>query len=249
MIELIEVSKRFGTNVILDKVSLRVEEGETLALFGPSGTGKSVTLKHIIGLIEPDEGDVIVDGVSIPNASRSALKRVRQRVGYVFQGSALFDSMDVEENILLGMPEQRVREDKAGCHERAMECLRLVNLERQVAHLYPSELSGGMQKRVAMARAIAGHQAYLLYDEPTTGLDPKNASIITNLIAHLQEELGVTGIIVTHDIENAFRVSDRVALLYEAQIHALGTVEEFLESSDPVVQSFVRPDTESVPTA
>ncbi len=249
MIELIEVSKAFGNNVVLERVSFRVEEGETLGLFGPSGTGKSVTLKHIIGLIEPDEGDVIVDGISIPNAGRSELTAVRRRVGYVFQGSALFDSMDVCENILLGMPEEMVRQDRAAALERVEECLRLVNLEPEVAHLYPSELSGGMQKRVAMARAIAGHQRYLLYDEPTTGLDPKNATIITNLIAHLNEEIGVTGIMVTHDLENAFRVCDRVALLYEARIHALGTVQEFIESDDPIVQSFVNPDPESIQVA
>ena len=249
MIELIEVSKSFGPKVILDHVSFRVEEGETLGLFGPSGTGKSVTLKHIIGLIEPDEGDVIVDDISIPSASRSQLKKVRQSVGYVFQGSALFDSMDVEENILLGMPEGMIEKDKAAAHERVLECLRLVNLELDVAGLYPSELSGGMQKRVAIARAIAGHQKYLLYDEPTTGLDPKNAAIITSLISHLNDEIGVTGIVVTHDLENAFRVCDRVALLDEARIHSLGTVQEFLESKDPVVQSFVNPDTQTIPVA
>ncbi len=249
MIELIQVSKAFGRNVILDRVSFLVEEGEMLALFGPSGIGKSVTLKHIIGLIEPDEGDVIVDGISITHATRGQLRRVRQRVGYVFQGSALFDSMDVCENILLGMPEEQVRQDHAASLERVQECLRLVNLEPDVAHLYPSELSGGMQKRVAMARAISGYQKYLLYDEPTTGLDPKNAAIITTLIKHLNEEIGVTGIMVTHDLENAFRVCDRVALLYDARIHALGTVKEFIESDDPVVQSFVNPDTESIPVA
>lgn len=249
MIELIEVSKSFGPKVILNRVSFRVEEGETLGLFGPSGTGKSVTLKHIIGLIEPDEGDVIVDGISIPDASRSQLKSVRQRVGYVFQGSALFDSMDVEENILLGMPEQMVEKDKAAAHDRVLECLGLVNLELDVARLYPSELSGGMQKRVAIARAIAGHQKYLLYDEPTTGLDPKNAAIITNLISHLNDEIGVTGIVVTHDLENAFRVCDRVALLYNSRIHSVGTVHEFVESDDPVVQSFVNPDTQTIPAA
>ncbi len=249
MIELVHVSKQFGSNIILDDVSLRIEEGETLALFGPSGIGKSVTLKHIIGLIEPDEGDVRVDGISIPNATRRELQRVRQRVGYVFQGSALFDSMNVEENIMLGIPEEQVRADKEAAGERVLECLRLVNLEPAVAELYPSELSGGMKKRVAMARAISGRQTYLLYDEPTTGLDPKNATIMTNLIHHLNVEIGVTGVMVTHDLENAFRVCDRVALLYDAKIRALGTVQEFKESEDPVVQSFVNPDTESLEVA
>ena len=242
MIDLIGVSKAFGDNVILNEVSLDVEEGGTLALFGPSGTGKSVMLKHIIGLIEPDVGDVIVDGVSIPNASRTELNEVRQRVGYVFQGSALFDSLSVGENIQLGMDIDGChRQSKAECDDRIEECLRLVNLAPEVADLYPIELSGGMQKRVAIARAFAGHQRYLLYDEPTTGLDPENATIITNLIGHLQRQIGVTSIMVTHDLDNAFRVADRVALLYEARIRFVGTVEEFRESTDPAVRRFVHP--------
>ena len=242
MIDLIGVSKSFGNKVILSDVSLRVEEGGTLALFGPSGTGKSVLLKHIIGLIEPDRGDVIVDGISIPNASRGELNGVRQRVGYVFQGSALFDSLSVGENIQLGMDIDGChRRGKLECDARIAECLHLVNLEPEVAELYPIELSGGMQKRVAIARAFAGYQRYLLYDEPTTGLDPENATIITNLIAHLQRQIGVTSIMVTHDLDNAFRVADRVALLYETSIRFTGTVEEFRESTDPAVRRFVHP--------
>ena len=242
MIEIIGVSKSFGENVVLSDVSLSVEEGHTLALFGPSGTGKSVLLKHIIGLIEPDEGDVIVDGVSIPNAGSRQLNSVRQKVGYVFQGSALFDSLTVGENIELGM-------DVDGSHyetpkqrqARVEECLRQVNLDPSVSDLYPIELSGGMQKRVGIARAFAGHQRYLLYDEPTTGLDPENATVITNLIGHLDQEIGVTSIMVTHDLDNAFRVADRVALLYGARIRFLGSVEDFRASTDPAVRRFVYP--------
>lgn len=246
MINIIGLSKAFGDNVVLDDVSLQVSEGLTTALFGPSGTGKSVLIKHIIGLIEPDAGDVIVDGLSIPNANIRQLNQVRQRVGYVFQGSALFDSLSVGENIQLGMDIDGCRHAKRECDMRVAECLRLVNLDPQVADLYPIELSGGMQKRVAIARAFAGHQRYLLYDEPTTGLDPENAFIISRLISQLQDEIGVTSIVVTHDLENAYRVADRVALLYKAKIRFEGTVDEFRHSDDPVVQKFVNPSEETI---
>lgn len=249
MIDIVGVKKRFGDNVVLDGVTLHVPEGGTTALFGPSGTGKSVLIKHIIGLIEPDEGDVNVDGVSIVNANRRQLNQVRQRVGYVFQGAALFDSLSVGENIRLGMDIDGCRYAESECQMRVAECLRLVNLDPAVANLYPIELSGGMQKRVAIARAFAGHQRYLLYDEPTTGLDPENAFIITNLIEHLQEEIGVTSIMVTHDLDNAFLVADRVALLYEATIRFDGTVDEFRESDDPLVQRFVNPSKETIGVA
>lgn len=249
MIDIIGISKNFGDKVILDKISLCVREGGTTALFGPSGTGKSVLIKHIIGLIDPEEGDVIVDGVSITNASRRELNQVRQRVGYVFQGAALFDSLTVGENIQLGMDIDGCRHAKTECEMRIAECLRLVNLEPEVAELYPIELSGGMQKRVAIARAFSGHQRYLLYDEPTTGLDPENAFVITNLIGHLQEEIGVTSIMVTHDLDNAFRVADRVALLYAGKIQFEGTVDEFRESDNPLVQRFVSPSEETIGVA
>ncbi|MGD8866349.1 MAG: ATP-binding cassette domain-containing protein [Gemmatimonadales bacterium] len=246
MINIIGLSKAFGDKVILDEVSLQVPEGVTTALFGPSGTGKSVLIKHIIGLIDPDAGDVIVDGVSIPDANIRQLNQVRQRVGYVFQGSALFDSLSVGENIQLGMDIDGCRHARSECDMRVAECLRLVNLDPQVADLYPIELSGGMQKRVAIARAFAGHQRYLLYDEPTTGLDPENAFIISRLISQLQDEIGVTSIVVTHDLENAYRVADRVALLYKAKIRFEGTVDEFRNSDDPVVQKFVNPSEETI---
>lgn len=247
MIKIENISKAFGDKVILDDVSLTVHEGETLALFGPSGTGKSVLLKHIIGLIDPDEGDLFVDGVSIPNATTRELNEVRQRVGYVFQGAALFDSMTVAENIRLGMEIDGCRHAERECESRVSECLKLVNLSLDVANFFPIELSGGMQKRVAIARAFAGHQRYLLYDEPTTGLDPENAFIITNLIDQLREEIGVTSIIVTHDLDNAFMVADRIALLYQGSIRFCGTVQGFQDSDDPIVQRFVRPSLETVP--
>jgi phospholipid/cholesterol/gamma-HCH transport system ATP-binding protein len=246
MIDIVGLSKAFGDNVVLDEVSIHVPEGLTTALFGPSGTGKSVLIKHIIGLIEPDAGDVVVDGVSIPSANNRQLNQVRQRVGYVFQGAALFDSLTVGENIQLGMDIDGCRHAKSECDLRVAECLNLVNLDPQVADLYPIELSGGMQKRVAIARAFSGHQRYLLYDEPTTGLDPENAFIISRLISQLQDDIGVTSIVVTHDLENAFRVADRVALLYRARIRFEGTVDDFRNSDDPVVQKFVNPSEETI---
>jgi len=242
MIDIIGISKSFGDKAVLNDVSLRVQEGGTLALFGPSGTGKSVLLKHIIGLIEPDAGDVIVDGVSITRASRQQLNQVRQRVGYVFQGAALFDSLSVGENIRLGMDIDGCRHSEVECRSRVAECLQLVNLDPDVAELYPVEISGGMQKRVAIARAIAGHQRYLLYDEPTTGLDPENAYIITRLIDELRREIGVTSIIVTHDLDNAFRAADRIALLYRGRIRFNGSVDDFRDSDDPIVRRFVSPE-------
>jgi phospholipid/cholesterol/gamma-HCH transport system ATP-binding protein len=244
MIELREVSKRFGSNVVLDHVNLSVEDGETVALLGPSGVGKSVLLKHIIGLIKPDSGDIIVDGLHVPVLKRQELSEMRSRIGYVFQNGALFDSMDVHENIRLGITDQTLYEDDKYCADRVKECLRLVNLPAEVAQKFPVELSGGMRKRVGIARAIAGKPKYLLYDEPTSGLDPMNADVIDALIERLQSELGVTGVVVSHDVRGSFRVADRVALLWQAKIRAVGTAEEILASHDPAVQQFLERDLE-----
>ena len=244
MIELRDVAKRFGAQVVLDGVTLTVNEGETLALLGPSGTGKSVLLKHIIGLIRPDSGDVLVDGLSVPHLKRKQLSELRTRIGYVFQNGALFDSMDVYENIRLGITNEEQYRDRAFCDERVKECLRLVNLTPEVGQKMPAELSGGMRKRVGIARAIAGKPVYLLYDEPTSGLDPLNADVIDALIQRLQQELGVTSVVVSHDVRGSFRVADRVALLWQSQIRAVGTAEEILASKDPAVQQFLERDLE-----
>ena len=249
MIELRHVSKRFIENVVLDDVSLEIKNGETLALLGPSGVGKSVLLKHIIGLIRPDSGDVLVDGLSVPKLKRKELSHLRTRIGYVFQNGALFDSMDVFENIRLGITDSAMNRDAAYCAERVPECLRLVNLAPEVAAKYPAELSGGMRKRVGIARAIAGKPKYLLYDEPTSGLDPVNADIIDSLVKHLADTLGVTSIMVTHDVRGAFRVSDRVALLSGGEIVLQGTPQEFLVSTDPRIKAFLERDFESHPFA
>jgi phospholipid/cholesterol/gamma-HCH transport system ATP-binding protein len=240
MIEFQNLHKRFGEHVVLRGVDLTVAEGETLVLLGPSGTGKSVLLKHAVGLLDPDEGDVVVDGVSISRASAAELLAVRRRVGYVFQNAALFDSMTVLENLWLALDvDERRPRSVASCRDEAAALLERVNLDPVVLERRPGELSGGMRKRVGVARAIASRPKYLLYDEPTTGLDPVNAEKIDTLILELREELGVTGIVVTHDMESAFRVGDRIALLTEGRLRACDTPAGILASEDPVVRQFV----------
>jgi phospholipid/cholesterol/gamma-HCH transport system ATP-binding protein len=244
MIELKHVSKRFLDHIVLDDVDFDVRNGETVALLGPSGVGKSVLLKHIIGLIRPDSGEVLVDGLSVPDLKRRQLAELRTHIGYVFQNGALFDSMDVFENIRLGITNETSYRDLKFCTDRVNECLRLVNLSADVGKKMPAELSGGMRKRVGIARAIAGKPTYLLYDEPTSGLDPVNADVIDTLVERLQDELGVTSVVVTHDVRGAFRVADRIALLWQAKIRAVGTAEQILASKDPAVQQFLERDLE-----
>ena len=242
MIELKNVHKRFGEQVILDGVNFVVQDGETVALLGPSGTGKSVLLKHIIGLIRPDIGTVEVDGKLVGKLKREDLAELRSRIGYVFQNGALFDSDTVYENIRLGLIDEKQYNDEEFARARVAECLRLVNLAPETAEKYPAQLSGGMRKRVGIARAIAGKPKYLLYDEPTSGLDPVNSDIIDNLVKRLADELGVTSIMVTHDVRGAFRVADRLALLTGGKIVQHGTPQDFLASNNPQVKEFLERD-------
>ena len=242
MIVLRDVHKRFGSQVVLDGVNLDVQEGETLALLGPSGTGKSVLLKHIIGLIRPDSGTVVVDDQDVGRLKRKALAELRSRIGYVFQNGALFDSMNVLENVRLGITDGEKYRDEDYARQRVAECLKLVNLAPEVMAKFPAELSGGMRKRVGIARAIAGNPKYLLYDEPTSGLDPVNADVIDSLVKRLDNELGVTSVMVTHDVRGAFRTADRLALLTGGKIVQQGSQEEFLKSRDPKVQEFLERD-------
>jgi phospholipid/cholesterol/gamma-HCH transport system ATP-binding protein len=244
MIQILGITKRFLDNVVLDGVTLEVADGETVALLGPSGVGKSVTLKMINGLLRPDTGDVIVDGLHVPLLRRTELAQLRAKIGYVFQYGALFDSMSVGENIRLGITNEEEYRDEAHSAARVQECLRLVNLAPEVVDKYPAELSGGMRKRVGIARAIAGKPKYLLYDEPTSGLDPVNADVIDGLVERLQDELGVTSLVVSHDVRGSFRVADRVALLWQAKIRAVGTAEQILSSRDVAVQQFLERDLE-----
>jgi phospholipid/cholesterol/gamma-HCH transport system ATP-binding protein len=242
MIVLRDVRKRFGSQVVLDGVDLDVQEGETLALLGPSGTGKSVLLKHIIGLIRPDSGTVVVDDLDVGRLKRKELAELRSRIGYVFQNGALFDSMSVFENVRLGITDGDKYRDEDYARQRVAECLKLVNLAPEVTAKFPAELSGGMRKRVGIARAIAGSPKYLLYDEPTSGLDPVNADVIDSLVKRLDNELGVTSVMVTHDVRGAFRTADRLALLTGGKIVQQGSQEEFLKSRNPQVQEFLERD-------
>lgn len=240
MIEYRNLHKSFGPLKVLEGVDLLVQEGETLALLGPSGSGKSVLLKHAIGLLEPDQGDVIVDGVAISEATPGQLRRVRRNLGYVFQNAALFDSLTVAQNLMLAQCDEGSSTRLDQCQEGAVDLLAKVNLDPDILNKYPGELSGGMRKRVGVARAIASEPRYLLWDEPTTGLDPVNADNIDELIFNLGRTLGVTSIVVTHDLDTAFDVGDRIALLYEGRIRANAPPAEILASEDPVVRKFVR---------
>jgi phospholipid/cholesterol/gamma-HCH transport system ATP-binding protein len=249
MIDLRGVKKRFGEQVVLDGVDFTVEDGETVALMGPSGCGKSVLLKHVNGLIHPDAGTIMVDGLNVPSLKREALAELRTRIGYVFQNGALFDSMNVFENVRLGVSDERKYKDLDYCRGRVQECLRLVNLAAEVTKKFPAQLSGGMRKRVGIARAIAGEPKYLLYDEPTSGLDPVNADIIDDLVKRLSEELDVTSVMVTHDVRGAFRVADRLALLSDGRIVLQGTPEEFRASRLDPVRAFLERDFETYEAA
>ncbi|MCG8469983.1 MAG: ATP-binding cassette domain-containing protein [Gemmatimonadetes bacterium] len=239
MIEITDLHKKLGGHPVLAGVNLRVAEGETLAIMGPSGTGKSVLLKHIVGLMDPDRGDVIVDGISVPSADREGIGEVRSRIAYVFQNSALFDSLTVRGNLFMGLPPGACDGRVPECTAMARTALEQVNLSDDVLELLPAELSGGMQRRVAIARAIIGKRRYILYDEPTTGLDPINATRINELIARVSREVEATSIIVTHDIESAFFLADRVVLLSGGLVQAEGTPDELRETDHPAVREFL----------
>jgi phospholipid/cholesterol/gamma-HCH transport system ATP-binding protein len=243
MVEYQDVYKRFD-HPVLAGVELTVGRGETISVVGHSGTGKSVLLKTTIGLILPDHGDIIVDGDSVAMANRQSLARIRRKVGYVFQNAALFDSMSVFENVAQGLSDEEQRD--LGGRRLAAEvssALEHVNLDpAKVLNKLPSELSGGMRKRVGIARAIVGRPEILLYDEPVTGLDPVNGTVVHRLIAQLAEEMGVTSIIVTHDIEGALPISDRVAMLDHGRIRFVGTADEFRNSGDALVRAFLERD-------
>lgn len=231
------LSKAFGQTVVLDDVSLDVREGETLAVIGASGAGKSVLLKTVVGLIQPDAGRVEVDDQVVTELSRQSLYRLRRSVGYVFQFAALFDSMTVEANLAMGL--SRVPGvDAEERRRRIEESLRLVELEGYGPQM-PGQLSGGQRKRVGLARAIVTRPKYLLYDEPTTGLDPVTTAIIDRLILRMDEELGVTSVVVTHDMTSAYRVADRIAMLYGGRIRFVGTPGEIQVADDPIVRGFI----------
>ncbi len=244
MIEIRGLRKTLNEKRVLDGVDLDIHEGTSLVIMGPSGTGKSVLLKHIVGLFDPDEGDICVEGMSVPKANGKQIREIRSKISYVFQNSALFDSMTAAQNIQLGLPAEHCRKVYALDDPLVLEAVSMVNMGPEVLPLLPSELSGGMQKRVAIARAIVGRQKYILFDVPTTGLAPVNANVINRLIAQVQRETGSTSIIVTHDVGSAFFLGDRIVLLSGGKVRASGTPGELRNSEDPVVQEFLHPKLE-----
>jgi len=237
LIRLVDVYKAFGPKRVLEGFTLDVHEGETMVIIGYSGTGKSVAIKHIVGLLEPDSGRVIVDDQEVPLLSRRELYQLRARIGYVFQFAALFDSFTIGENVAMGLRKQQELSERQ-IRDRVYEALDLVDLPN-VENRFPAELSGGMRKRVGIARAIALRPKYILYDEPTTGLDPVTSAVIDQLMIRMRDRLGVTGIVITHDMRSAYTVGTRIAMLYQGRVRAVGSVEEVKHTTDPIVRQFI----------
>ncbi len=253
MIEIVDLHKSFGPKVVLDGVNLTIPVGQTMCIIGKSGCGKSVLIKNIVGLLQPDQGSVLVDGKDVSKLKKKELFELRQKIGFVFQGSALFDSMTVYENIIISLWEKGLRNQKT-LEEEAKKVLKAVSLlpdtngnnsselEREWMILKdkkPSDLSGGMKKRVGVARALVGDPEYILYDEPTTGLDPVTSEQIDRLIAHLAKKFNVTSVVITHDMFSVQRVADKVVMLDEGKIKFEGTPQELELSADPAVIEFL----------
>jgi phospholipid/cholesterol/gamma-HCH transport system ATP-binding protein len=237
MIELIDLHKSFNSKKVLQGINLHIERGETMVIIGGSGSGKSVIMKHIIGLMWPEQGKVIVEGQDLTTLDDRSLNELRKKFGMLFQYAALFDSLTVWENVGFGLRQHTHLSDRE-IKEIAKEKLAMVGL-RDVEDLMPSELSGGMKKRVGLARAIAMGPEILLYDEPTTGLDPIMADVINELILELKRRINVTGVAITHDMTSAYKIADRIAMLYQGKIQQVGTPEEIRNSKDPVVHQFI----------
>lgn len=237
MIQLVDVHKAFGSKEVLKGFSLEVPVGETMVIIGYSGTGKSVAIKHIVGLLTADSGDVLVDGEEVSELRRDSLSRLRSKIGYVFQFAALFDSLTIGENVAMALKHDRTLTDLE-IRKKVSESLALVDLP-DVESKYPAELSGGMRKRVGIARAIVKRPKYLLYDEPTTGLDPVTSAVIDQLMIRMRETLGVTGVVITHDMRSAYAVGTRIAMLYEGRVRQTGTVAEIQQTTDPIVRQFI----------
>jgi phospholipid/cholesterol/gamma-HCH transport system ATP-binding protein len=246
-IELRNIDKSFGGKQVLRDMSIDVARGESLVIVGGSGTGKSVTLKHVIGLLRPDKGRVVIDGTDITGLKDVELNQLRRRFGMSFQEGALFDSMSVFENIAFPL-RRHTKMSETEIRARVEECLENVHLHG-VERKRPSELSGGMRRRVGFARAISLKPEILLFDEPTTGLDPVISDVIANLIEEMDEKLGTTTITITHDMKVAFKIADRVAMLYKGQIIEQGTADQFQRSANPIVQQFIEGRAEGPLTA
>ncbi|MDR3256775.1 MAG: ABC transporter ATP-binding protein [Endomicrobium sp.] len=237
MIKVENVHKQFGAKNVLCGVDLEVRDGETLVIIGASGAGKSILLKTIVGLIKPDMGSVKIDDVDITKCSSLDLHKAQKKIGYVFQEAALFDSFNVFENVAFGLKNLTSLNEKE-INQRVVQCLAMVGLEK-IEHLKPSELSGGMKKRVGLARAVAYQPRYVLYDEPTAGLDPIMSDIINNLMINLRKYLQVTSIVVTHDIKSAYKIADRITMLCKGEMIFNGTPEETKHTKNEYVRQFV----------
>lgn len=237
MIEIKNIKKTFNNHNVLNELSLKIDTGQTTVIIGCSGCGKSVLLKHIIGILEPDSGEVLIDGVDISKLKGKQLKNLRLKFGLVFQSAALFDSLTVEENVGFALKEHALM-DKDAIKKRVRECLEVVGLVG-VEDLMPQSLSGGMKKRVALARAISVEPKIILYDEPTIDVDPIMAANINNLIRKLHDSLKITSIVVTHDMVSAYSIADKIAMLYEGKIIFEATPEEIKNTHNPIVRQFV----------
>lgn len=237
MIEIKDVHRSFDGHRVLDGINLTINTGETTVIIGRSGCGKSVLLKHIIGLLKPDSGQILINGKDVTKMDDKELSAQRMKFGMLFQGSALFDSLNVFENVAFSMIEHTTI-DRGDMEKRVKECLSLVGL-KGIENKKPAELSGGMRKRVGLARAIARWPQIMLYDEPTTGVDPIMGDAINELIVDLHNKLEVTSIAVTHDMTSAYKIADRIAMLYNGRIIVVGTPEEIKSTKDPVVKQFI----------
>lgn len=236
-IKIVDLHKSFGEKKVLKGVNLEIEAGEIMVIIGQSGSGKSVLLKHIIGIMKPDRGEIFVDGQEITSLSSEQLMRLSRKFGMLFQGAALFDSLTVAENVAFGL-RRHTNLSEEEIQKVVKASLERVGL-RGVENLLPYELSGGMKKRVGLARAIAYNPEIILYDEPTTGLDPIRADAINELILQLKRDLKVTSVVITHDMNSTYKVADRIAMLYDGRIIEVGTPEEIKNSANPIVQQFI----------
>lgn len=238
MIKIISLTKKFGSNIVLDNISLEIPDGQKIAVIGPSGCGKSTLLRLLIKLTEPDKGKIFIDDIEISRLKEDKLMKIRGRIGMVFQSSALFDSMNVYENIAFGLRQQNLLSENK-IEAKVAEKLEMVDLPG-TEDLMPSELSGGMQKRISLARAIAVDPNIILYDEPTTGLDPITSTTIEDLINKLTHELHATAIIVTHQLSTVYRTSDRIVMMNEGRLIESGNVKQTIETSNPIVRNFIK---------
>ena len=241
MIRMVNLHKKFGKREILRGVDIHVREGETMVLLGGSGTGKSVSLRHIVGLLKPDTGDVLIDGKSILSCSHKERQALRSRMGVLFQSGALINWLSVYDNVALPLRELRLAGEKS-IDQTVKEKLRWLGL-LPAMHLLPANISGGMKKRVGIARALTRNPESLLYDEPTSGLDPVMSQVINELVRRLQKELKVTQVVVTHDMSSAYFIADRITFLFQGRVEMVGTPEEIRNSENPVVQQFIQGQT------